>query len=121
MALVAPATEIVTAIDQFFRVLRLNEAVRKEFDQLITERGKVPPAYFSLSRVIANTGMPVLWVHDRDDDITPLADVQPVIDRHYPHLDFIITKGLGHRRIYRDSSVVKAVTEVLGDEAGSKR
>ncbi len=113
LALVAPATEAVTAIDSFFRLLRIDAQVRAPFDRLIEQAGKVAPTHFSIPRAIANIKMPVLWVHDREDSITPLADVQPVIDKQYPNVRFLLTEGLGHRRVYRDSGVVKAVTEFL--------
>ncbi len=66
LALVAPATKIVTSIDQLFELLRLSLPVRKEFDHMISERGKVPAGYYSIARAIAGIKMPVLWVHDRE-------------------------------------------------------
>ena len=41
------------------------------------------------------------------------AFVQPIISKNNPQLRFLITDGFGHRRIYREESVVKAVTEFL--------
>ena len=113
IALVAPATEAVTAIDGFFRLLGLGASIRVPFNQLIEQAGNVAPAWFSIPRAIAGIKMPVLWVHDREDTITPLTDVQPVMDKQYPNLHFLITEGLGHRRVYRDNGVVKAITEFL--------
>lgn len=113
LALVAPATESVTAVDMFFRLLRLNKRLRPAFDDLIRRTGHVEPSYFSLSRAMAHIHNPVLWVHDRGDDVTPLSDVQPIIDKQYPNVHFLITEGFGHRRIYREESVVKAITGFL--------
>jgi hypothetical protein len=31
----------------------------------------------------------------------------------YPNINFLITEGLGHRRIYRDSNIAKAVIDFL--------
>jgi len=36
-----------------------------------------------------------------------------VKEANYPNVEFVITKGLGHRRIYRDNKVVKAIVEFL--------
>ncbi|HEY4147429.1 MAG TPA: alpha/beta fold hydrolase [Chitinophagaceae bacterium] len=115
LALVAPATETVTAINQFFDLLRPDKQVRKEFYRIIEDAGELPPSHFSISRAMAHIKMPVLWVHDRDDTTTPLTDVQPVIDKQYPNVRFFITNGLGHRRIYRDRSVVDAITKFLSE------
>jgi pimeloyl-ACP methyl ester carboxylesterase len=113
MALVAPATETVTAIDQFFRLLKLDSGVRTAFNDIIRRTGNAEPSYFSIPRAMAHIHCPVLWVHDRHDTVTPLADVQPVIDKQYPQVQFLITEGLGHRRIYREESVVQAITDFL--------
>ena len=55
----------------------------------------------------------VLWVHDEDDDTTPLKDVLKVKAENYPNIEFLITKGLGHRRIYRDNKVTKTIVDFL--------
>ena len=113
LALVAPATETVTAIDQLFKVLKLGKPVRKAFDEIILRTSRVAPEYYSISRAITHIHMPVLWIHDRGDTITPLKDVQPLMDKKHPHIQFLLTEGLGHRRIYRDEKVVEAITAFL--------
>jgi pimeloyl-ACP methyl ester carboxylesterase len=113
IALIAPATETKTAIDDFFRLLQLNKAVRKAFDQMITDVTGVPPEHFSIPRAIHHLKAQVLWLHDEHDDVTPLHDVQPIMAAQLPNVQFIITQQLGHRKIYRNDSVVKAVVDFL--------
>jgi len=55
----------------------------------------------------------VLWIHDEDDNITPLSDVIKVKNENFTNIDYLITKGLGHRRIYRDNKVVSSIVEFL--------
>jgi hypothetical protein len=55
----------------------------------------------------------VLWVHDEDDDTTPISDVKKVMDEGFANIEFYITKGLGHRRIYRDNNVTKKIIGFL--------
>ncbi len=113
MVLIAPATETKTAIDSFFRFLQLNEAVRSEFEKLIEVKSGVPSGYFSIPRAMEHIQAKVLWVHDKDDDITPLKDVTPVMEKNYPNVSFFITEGLGHKKIYRDNRVVQEVVNFL--------
>jgi pimeloyl-ACP methyl ester carboxylesterase len=113
LVLIAPATETTTAIDTFFHFLQLGREVRKEFEKIIVQKSGVNPEYFSIPRAIENITASVLWVHDKDDDVTPIRDVEPVMNKHYPNLQFHISSGLGHRKIYRDSQVIQAVTEFL--------
>ena len=55
----------------------------------------------------------VLWIHDEDDDVTLLKDALHVRDDRHPNVEFMITKGFGHRRIYRENKVVKRILEFL--------
>src|SRR5215471_4560742 len=52
VVLIAPATETKTAIDQFFNLLELKNAVRKEFDKLIAELGGYPAEWYSVHRAV---------------------------------------------------------------------
>lgn len=113
IVLIAPAAETKTAIDNFFNLLRLDEGIRKEFDQLITQIGGHPPEWYSVARTASHLNAQVLFLQDKDDFMTPLSDVKPIMDKNYPNFEFIISEGLGHRRIYRDSQSLKKVMEFL--------
>ncbi len=55
----------------------------------------------------------VLWIHDEEDKTTPVSDVLKVRSENFTNIEFVITKGLGHRRIYRDNKVSKLVIDFL--------
>jgi hypothetical protein len=112
--LIAPATETTTAINSFFRFLHLDGEVRKEFDNVIVRKGGHPPEWFSVSRAAKNIKAKVLLLQDEDDQMTPMRDVKPIMEKKYPNFEFRISHGLGHRRIYRDNNSFKAVIEFLG-------
>lgn len=113
IALIAPATETKTAADNLFRLLELDEEVRKEFDKLIFEIAGKPQEYFSIRRAMKNIDAPVFWAHDEEDDITPITDVMNVKLDGHSNIQFFFTKGLGHRKIYRDEAVMESVVEFL--------
>jgi alpha-beta hydrolase superfamily lysophospholipase len=113
LVLIAPATETSSAADTFFKFLQLDEAVRKEFDKVIEKQGQHPPSWFSVNRAATNIKAQVLWCHDKNDDMTPLVDVAPLIKKGYPNFEFYITEGLGHRRIYRDNKVSRKIIDFL--------
>lgn len=112
---IAPAAETQTAIDNFFRLLKLDDGVRNEFEKLIISMGGKDPSWYSLTRASANIRARVLYLQDKDDIQTPLSDVKPLIERNYPNFHFIISTGLGHRKIYREPKSVKAVMEFLSE------
>ncbi len=111
VVLIAPATETTTAANTLFDLLKLDDGVRKEFDELIKDQGKQPISWFSVSRAAKKIKASVLWFQDKDDNMTPLSDVEPIIAKNYPNFKFVITEGLGHRRIYRDNKVSKAIID----------
>jgi len=114
IALIAPATETTTAIDSFFRFLQLGKELRNAFDEHIRDISGRDPAYYSLKRVLPHqTKHRFLWVHDEEDDLTPWSDVIPLKESEPEHIKFMITRGLGHRRIYRDNNVRQEIITFL--------
>ena len=113
VVLIAPATESKTAIDIFFSFMKLNDDVRKEFDDYIFKLKNKPPTWYSVSRAIKNINAKILWCHDEDDTMTPWIDAKNVMDEQHYNIEFIVTKGLGHRRIYRENKICKAIVEFL--------
>ena len=109
---IAPATETSTAVDGAFDMLGIkNDILRATFDEIILEKSGHETAWFSIRRAMNHIKASVLWIHDEDDDITPLSDALKVRDDHHPNVQFMITKGLGHRKIYRDEAVVDAIVK----------
>ncbi len=114
LVLIAPATETSTAIDRFFQLLAVNDTtVKSEFEKIVTRISGQPLSWFSISRSIRKINASILWVHDEDDDTTPLQDVYKIKDSGYDNICFLITKGLGHRRIYRDAEVSRRIMEFV--------
>ena len=113
VVLIAPATETITAIATFFRFLRLDPGVLPEFEKIIVKKSGVTPSWFSIGRALKNIRAKVLWFHDVDDDTTPLSDALKVKEKNYPNVEFVVTEGLGHRRIYRDNKVTRSIVDFL--------
>lgn len=119
--LIAPATETTTAIDHFFKFLQLGATIRAAFDEHIKALSGKDPSFYSLGRIV-----PVLdthrflWIHDEDDDLTPLADVKPLMLLNPKHVNFFITQGLGHRKIYRDNNVRHLILEFLSGKRATE-
>ena len=113
LALIAPATETTTAIDTFFSFLQLDKLLRQEFDKIIIKKGGVSPEWYSIKRAMKHIKAKVLWVHDEYDDVTPITDVLKVKEENYLNIEFVFTKGLGHRRIYRDNKVIQTIIDFL--------
>lgn len=114
IVLIAPATETSSAVDGAFDLLGLkSDKLRKTFDDLILEKSGYHTSWFSIKRAFNNIKASVLWFHDEDDLVTPLKDALTVKEEGHPNVHFVISKGLGHRKIYRDDTVVQAAVKFL--------
>jgi pimeloyl-ACP methyl ester carboxylesterase len=114
IVLIAPATETSSAIDAAFKMLKLqSKKTRAAFDDIILKKGGQPTAWFSINRAMQNIKASVLWIHDEDDNITPLKDALITKEQNYQNVRFVITQGLGHRQIYRDEKVKNIVFDFL--------
>ncbi len=108
----APATETTSAVDNAFAMLRLHDKkVRQEFEKIIIRMFGKEIAWFSIRRAIRSISARVLWIHDKEDKITPVQDALNVKSDGQPNIEFVITKGLGHRKIYHDQFIKKIVAD----------
>src|SRR5689334_23002140 len=110
---IAPLTELKTSAQVFFQVINIDQTVQQKFDELITEMGGFPLEWYSIRRAIKNIRTQVLWLHDEDDDQTPLRDALKVKRDNPANVKFLITKGLGHSRIYNDKKIVQEIIDFL--------
>lgn len=111
---IAPATETTTAIEGAFKMLKINNTqVRDLFHKIIFEKSGHPTEWFSIKRAMNNIKATVLWIHDELDDVTPLDDALKVKSANFPNIRFLITNGLGHKKIYRDNNIRNEVIDFL--------
>ena len=114
VVLIAPATETTSAIEGAFAMLGVNNKhIRKSMDDIIFSMSGKNTEWFSVRRAMKNIRASVLWVHDEQDDVTPLADVLKVKEDALGHIQFYITCGLGHQKIYRDQQVKNEIMRFL--------
>lgn len=103
LVLIAPAVETATALQTFARVHCLQPEVVRGIDDYIQETGGRHMAWYSLRRALNNVHAGILYVQDQDDKITPLAAARTIRQDGHPNIRFMITTGLGHRRICQDA------------------
>ena len=113
IVLIAPASETERAVDSFADFLKIDDDVKEEMNRIIFERSGRQPNEISIRHAAKKIKADVLWIHDKDDDITPWSDAEKIQQDAHPNFQFMLTVGLGHRRIYRDNKVKKAVFEFL--------
>jgi hypothetical protein len=63
----------------------------------------------SVSHAIKHIDASILWVHDKDDKICLFEDVLPIMHANPSNIQFVITEGLGHSRIYKEASISNTI------------
>ncbi|MGG9972277.1 alpha/beta hydrolase [Ferruginibacter sp. SUN002] len=114
VTLIAPLTETSTTMDKFLEKLGIkDEEIRSEMDSIVLHMSHQTTEWFSIKRAMRNITAKVLWIHDEDDDITPLSDAKLVQEKQFENITFHITKELGHHQIYQDNEVREMVINFL--------
>ena len=109
--LIAPLISFDFALDEFSRILGLNETLRE-----VTARGT--EAKIGMTRQEADLNhlrfdqLPLLLVHDVEDKRTLVQHTQ-LLHQTWKNSSLHITQGLGHRRILDDPSVYRHISTFL--------
>lgn len=114
IVLIAPATETSTAVSQALFQLKLHDPViRAEFERIIYTISGKSVSWYSVRRALKNIKASVLWIHDEEDQTTPIKDVLPAKADQLEQVEFYFTRGLGHRKIYHDQLVKNKIMDFL--------
>ncbi|MBV2152688.1 alpha/beta hydrolase [Kitasatospora sp. SUK 42] len=113
LAAVAGVSEVGFFPAAFCAGLGLNPAVERAL------RGRIERGLFAgdagawerydAARQAAVIGLPVLVLHDEGDDVVPLRQAHRLQRAYGERLDLVVTRGLGHRRIIAEPTVVDQV------------
>ena len=109
LVLIAPATETTSSINDFCKVLNISKPLQYQLNHLVLSIAGKPISWYSVSRIVQTVTTPTLWLHDRNDTITPYNDMVHLQQLNLPHLHFGITQGLGHS-LYNDKGVAESIT-----------
>ncbi len=115
LVLIAPATETTTTLVGFYEMVPLSITVKKAFEEYIQLLADEPVSFYSVARIAKKSLAPTLWLHDEEDFICPINDVNPVLAENLPLVTFHITKGLGHNYIYKNLDTIDRVVKFLSD------
>jgi len=109
LVLIAPAIKTDSAIQHFYSLLSVDQKFKNAFEQIISEMTHETIDNISVTYAIKHIKSPILWMHDKDDKICLFDDVLPIIDEKHTNIQFIITEGLGHSRIYKEASISNTI------------
>jgi pimeloyl-ACP methyl ester carboxylesterase len=107
----APAS-IAGVLARFGQHVGLPSAAQARFVAAIETHVGVAVDEVQVDAVATRLTQPALVVHDRDDREVPFED-GVAIARAWRGANFLVTEGLGHRRVLRDESVLGAIARFV--------
>lgn len=100
-------------IEVFSRILEVQPKIVERHKKLLEQQfGQKLWDRFSMPKMVKKTDLPGLIIHDEDDDAVPV-ERSKMIAQQWANSELVLTKGLGHRRILRDKTIIKKVTEFI--------
>ena len=109
---IAPPIEPADYTRQFGVMFNLPQSVVDGLRTRIEERFLRPWSDYSLAMAAPRMKVPLLIIHDREDNETPYDGGKKLAEL-WPGARLITTEGLGHRRILRDDEVISAVVDFV--------
>ena len=104
---VAPAIDPQRATRAFSHALGIDERVRSRMQRRIEARFSMPMEDLAATTLAPRIEAPLLVIHDQGDSEVPWADGRTLVDA-WPRSELLTTRGLGHRRILKERSVIDA-------------
>lgn len=114
--LIAPATKTTTTFENYFNMMRLSPEIRAAFMDELRKRTALPVSFFEADRAIEKYEGPLLWVHDEGDRVCPYKDLVNFKNKAPHNIQFLITNGLGHNKVYKTQSVIDRIVSFLAQE-----
>ncbi|MDT0308686.1 alpha/beta hydrolase [Streptomyces sp. DSM 44917] len=88
----------------------LRPALRRRVEEMFPDEPGLWDGFNATHRP-EQLALPMLIVHDEEDDMIPAGESRRVAAVYGDRADLLITRGLGHRRVLADPRVVEAVLD----------
>ena len=112
--MIASALELRQSLAPYTEILKLKPGVVRGIYEEIEKMGGHPVPWYSVDRMLSSTNNRFLVIHDRNDRVCPIADLDPLLLKEPENVEFHITKGLGHNRIIKDRKVWDRIDQFAG-------
>ena len=112
VAIIGSGDKIRNVFYRFSEQLQFSDKVNERMIQTVEKQFGMNLESYSSSMSLEHLKMPLLIVHDKDDRETPFAyskDLHEIANNS----ELLLTSGLGHHRILRDSKTVQHIVQFI--------
>lgn len=101
-------------LDRYIQMMDIREPTASLLHDRFVERFGQPPEAFDGVAAAARIRVPVLLIHDGEDDVVPFAHAQ-ALSKALPRGQLLATKELGHSAMLRNRESIAAITGFTRD------
>ena len=112
VAIIGSGDKIRNVFYRFSEQLQFSDKVTEQMIQAVEKKFGMNLESYSSSMSLEHLEMPLLIVHDKDDKETPFIyskDLHEIANNS----ELLLTSGLGHHRILRDSKTVQRIVQFI--------
>ena len=112
VAIIGSGDKIRNVFYRFSEQLQFSDKVTEQMIQAVEKKFGMNLESYSSSMSLEHLEMPLLIVHDKDDKETPFVyskDLHEIANNS----ELLLTSGLGHHRILRDSKTVQHIVKFI--------
>lgn len=111
LAILGTPDKTRTLVDGFARRLAMDAPSQAAFERRMQVALNASIEDEATSVYLSRVQCPVLVLHDRDDDVIPIASGKAIA--HAASTELVESQGLGHRAIIRDQATLQRVVEFI--------
>jgi pimeloyl-ACP methyl ester carboxylesterase len=111
-AIIGSGDKIRNVFYRFSEQLQFSDKVTERMIQTVEKQFGMNLESYSSSMSLEHLKMPLLIVHDKDDKETPFAYSKD-LHKVATNSELLLTSGLGHHRILRDSKTVQNIVQFI--------
>lgn len=97
---------------QFVKKIELKPIVASKLEKLFYKKYKVNIENYASYNAAKKVNIPTLVIHDSGDKFVPVSSAI-VIRQSLINGELLITNGLGHHKIFKDSTVIQRITDFI--------
>ena len=110
--IIGSGDKIQNVFYRFSEQLQFSDTITERMIQTVEKQFGMNLESYSSSMSLENLEIPLLIVHDKDDKETPFAYSKD-LHRIANNSELLLTSGLGHHRILRDSKTVQHIVQFI--------
>lgn len=112
--IISSGDSVLDIVNNFIQKLKLNPTIALKLQKFFEKESEESMENYSSYVAAKHVSIPVLVIHDKDDDDVPY-EASINISRHLSNSKLFLTENLGHRKILGDKCVIQEIENFISN------